>query len=61
WVTGMLSTSPQAPMPSQARNHPQIVPKSLIYELEVVDEQGIVWDLEIDARTGKLLEKKHDD
>lgn len=32
-----------------------------IYELEVVDEQGIVWDLEIDARTGKLLEKKQDD
>lgn len=32
-----------------------------IYELEVVDEQGIVWDLEIDARTGKVLEKKQDD
>lgn len=32
-----------------------------IYELELVDEQGVVWDLEIDARTGKLLEKKQDD
>ena len=31
------------------------------YELELVDEQGIVWDLEIDARTGKLLEKDRDD
>lgn len=31
------------------------------YEIELVDERGIVWDLEIDARTGKLLEKKHDD
>lgn len=31
------------------------------YELELVDEQGIVWDLEIDARTGKLLEKNRDD
>ncbi|MGH8469585.1 MAG: PepSY domain-containing protein [Gammaproteobacteria bacterium] len=34
---------------------------SYAYELELVDEQGIVWDLEIDARTGKLLEKKQDD
>lgn len=31
------------------------------YEIELVDEQGVVWDLEIDARTGKLLEKKQDD
>jgi len=30
------------------------------YELELVDEQGIVWDLEIDARTGKLLETDRD-
>ncbi|MGH8570191.1 MAG: PepSY domain-containing protein [Gammaproteobacteria bacterium] len=34
---------------------------SYTYELEFVDEQGVVWDLEIDARTGKLLEKKQDD
>jgi Peptidase propeptide and YPEB domain len=34
---------------------------SYTYELELVDEQGVVWDLEIDARTGKLLEKKQDD
>ena len=32
-----------------------------IYEIELVDERGIVWDLEIDARTGKLLKKKQDD
>ena len=34
---------------------------SYTYELELVDEQGVVWDLEIDAHTGKLLEKKQDD
>jgi uncharacterized membrane protein YkoI len=31
------------------------------YEIELIDEQGVVWDLEIEARTGKLLEKKQDD
>ena len=34
---------------------------SYTYELELVNKQGVVWDLEIDARTGKLLEKKQDD
>jgi uncharacterized membrane protein YkoI len=32
-----------------------------VYELELVDEQGIVWDLEVDARTGERLKKEQDD
>jgi hypothetical protein len=32
WITEMLSPSPQAPMPSQARYHPQIVLKSVHWE-----------------------------
>ena len=45
WVTGMLSTSPQAPIPSQARNHPQIVLKSQIshgYRNGVHERMGIL-------------------
>ena len=29
-----------------------------VYELELVDEKGRVWELEYDAATGKLLEKE---
>ncbi|HSG05745.1 MAG TPA: PepSY domain-containing protein [Nitrospiria bacterium] len=28
----------------------------LLYELEFLDDQGVVWELEYDARTGELLE-----
>jgi uncharacterized membrane protein YkoI len=27
-----------------------------IYELEILDPQGVVWELEFDARTGELLD-----
>jgi uncharacterized membrane protein YkoI len=30
------------------------------YELEILDENGIVWELELDAKTGELLELEKD-
>lgn len=32
-----------------------------IYELELVDENNVVWELEIDAATGKVLKHEQDD
>jgi uncharacterized protein YpmB len=32
-----------------------------VYELELVDENGIVWDLEVDASTGQVLKYEQDD
>lgn len=32
-----------------------------IYELEILDEQGVVWKMEFDAKTGALLKSKRDD
>lgn len=32
-----------------------------IYELEIVDPEGRVWELEMDAATGELLEKERED
>ncbi len=32
----------------------------IIYELEVLDKQGIVWEIKIDAVTGIILEKEQD-
>lgn len=31
-----------------------------VYELELVDERGMVWELEYDAATGTLLERKRE-
>lgn len=33
----------------------------IIYEVELVDEQGVVWELYFDARSGELLKSKQDD
>ncbi|NOZ52266.1 MAG: peptidase [Gammaproteobacteria bacterium] len=33
----------------------------IIYEVEIVDEQGIVWELKFNAQNGQLLEHKKDD
>jgi uncharacterized membrane protein YkoI len=33
----------------------------LIYELEVLDAQGQVWEVELDAVTGRLLESEVED
>jgi len=30
-----------------------------IYEIEIVDEKGMVWELEMDALDGTLLKKEH--
>lgn len=32
-----------------------------VYEIDLVDENGIVWELELDAETGDLLKLKRDD
>lgn len=32
-----------------------------VYELEIVDEDGIVWEIDLDARSGELLERERDD
>jgi uncharacterized membrane protein YkoI len=31
------------------------------YEIEVLDEHGVVWELEYDARTGRLTDVERDD
>jgi len=33
----------------------------ILYEVELVDEQGVVWELYFDARSGELLKSKQDD
>lgn len=32
-----------------------------IYELEILDDKGLVWELKLDAKTGKLIKMKQDD
>jgi len=32
----------------------------VIYEVELLDSEGKVWELELDAVTGKLLDRKQD-
>ncbi|MEX0950758.1 MAG: PepSY domain-containing protein [Gammaproteobacteria bacterium] len=32
-----------------------------VYEIEYVDDDGMVWDLELDARNGELLKREIDD
>lgn len=32
-----------------------------VYEIDYVDAQGLVWELELDARNGELLKLKRDD
>ena len=32
-----------------------------IYKIEIVDQQGVVWELEFDAGSGHLLEEERDD
>ncbi len=32
----------------------------LIYELELLDEEGIVWELKYDAKSGELLKEKQE-
>jgi len=31
------------------------------YEIEVLDEYGVVWELEYDARTGRMTDMERDD
>ncbi len=35
--------------------------KMVIYEVELLDEQGRVWELKLDAVTGELLKREQDD
>jgi uncharacterized membrane protein YkoI len=32
-----------------------------VYEIELVDKSGVVWELKYDAKTGKLLSTKEED
>lgn len=32
-----------------------------VYEMEIVDDAGLVWELYFDARTGELLERERED
>lgn len=32
-----------------------------LYEIELVDEKGLVWELEYDAKNGNLIEKEQED
>lgn len=32
-----------------------------LYEIELVDELGLVWELEFDAQSGQLIEKEQED
>lgn len=29
-----------------------------VYEIELIDQKGVIWELEIDARSGELLKKQ---
>ena len=32
----------------------------LIYEIEILDEKGLAWEIELDARTGRIIKKERD-
>ena len=32
-----------------------------IYEVEVLNSKGVVWELKLDARTGQIIERKQED
>lgn len=32
-----------------------------VYEIEILNTKGVVWELELDAQTGQLLERKQED
>ncbi len=34
--------------------------KQLIYEIEILNDKGVVWEYKINARTGKIIEKELD-
>jgi len=31
-----------------------------MYEIEVLDDKGIVWEIKLDARTGKIIKQEQD-
>ena len=32
-----------------------------VYEVELLDEQGVVWEVKLDAKTGAVIKTKRDD
>jgi uncharacterized membrane protein YkoI len=32
-----------------------------VYEVEVLDDQGVVWEIDLDAKTGEVIKSKRDD
>jgi len=34
--------------------------KLIIYELEILDKEGVVWEIKVDATTGAIIEQERD-
>ena len=32
-----------------------------LYEIELIDDKGLVWELKVDAKTGDVIKKEQDD
>lgn len=35
--------------------------RMLIYEIEILDDQGLVWEFKVDAQTGEVIEQELED
>ena len=35
--------------------------QGLVYELEIIDDQGVIWDYRLDARSGRILQRKREE
>ncbi len=35
--------------------------QDLIYELEIIDDQGVIWKYRLDARSGRILQRQRED
>lgn len=35
--------------------------KKVVYEIELLDAQGKVWELKVDARSGEIIKRKEED
>ncbi len=35
--------------------------KQVMYKIELIDNKGLIWKLKVNAKTGKMIERKQDD
>lgn len=35
--------------------------QQVLYEIDIVDSKGLVWELKVNAKTGEVIERKQDD